>query len=56
MNLYRVWFIDKRGDKDYDLIAANSRQEAWEKVHRWGTPVHDSWVEDVEIDGKKVGT
>lgn len=54
MNLYRVWFIDKRGDKDYDLIAAKSRQEAWEQIHKRGTPVHNSWVDDVEIDGKKV--
>lgn len=54
MNTYRVWFIDRRGDKDYDLVEAPSRQAAWEKVHKWNEPIHEAWVDDVEIDGRKV--
>lgn len=54
MNLYRVWYIDRRGDKDYDMVRAASRQEAWESLHKWGNPIHNSWVNDVEIDGKRI--
>lgn len=54
MNLYRVWYIDRRGDKDYDMVRAPSRQEAWEQVHKWDKRIHNSWVDDVEIDGRSV--
>jgi hypothetical protein len=54
MNTYRVWFLDRRGNKDYDLVMASSREEAWWKVHDPRRPVFEAWVDDVEIDGRKM--
>jgi hypothetical protein len=48
-NTYRVWYLDPRGNKDYDLVCAESREEAWAKVHGHNQKIHNSWVDDVEI-------
>lgn len=55
MNTYRVWYIDRHRNKDYDLVEARSREEAWARVHGHNQKIHNAWVDDVEIDGRKVG-
>jgi hypothetical protein len=52
-NTYRVWYLDRRGDKDYDLVTAPSREEAWWTIHDRRRPIFEAWVDDVEVpDGK----
>jgi len=44
---YAVWYFDRHGDKDYDLVWAPTAREAFYRVHRRSEPFHATWVDEV---------